>query len=123
MSILDKLRKAKQPKEEQVKDEPKQEGLSLEDHQKLRKQLEGILYSDDLVDEFLPVFEKLHNQEGFNKVLELLEAKETELNLLNQSDEYFKQESDIETKTSETTEETNGNEDYLMSILNERYGE
>lgn len=47
-----------------------------------KQKLKGILYDDALVEELAPVFAKLHNQDGFSKVWEVLEGKETQLEAL-----------------------------------------
>ncbi|MGM0985559.1 MAG: hypothetical protein ACQEXI_01060 [Pseudomonadota bacterium] len=124
MSILDKLRKAKQPKEEapkeEVKEEAKKEAIS---EKELTETLKGFLYSDDLVSEYINTFRKLYEVPEFRDVMELIQAKEEELNSINQaSEEYFKEQAP-DNQSSEKAEETDDNEDYLMSILNERYGE
>ena len=118
MNILDRLRKAKTPpKEEETVEEP-EERIS---ERELTKRLESFLYSEDIVQDYLPVFRKLYQDPEFSKVMQIIEAKESELNSINGSKEYFEQVTEPDETTSETTEE--GNEDYLMTILNERYGE
>ncbi|PWW28761.1 hypothetical protein [Chromohalobacter israelensis] len=121
MGIFEKLRKAKQPKEEHQEKEGKETSVISE--KELNEKLKGFLYSDDLVSEYIHIFRKLYEIPEFKEVMEIIEAKETELNSINDSQEYFKQESEIEVKTSDKETEEQDGEDYLMTILNERYGE
>lgn len=121
MKLLERLRNAKAPKEEPVKEEEtKQETIS---EAELTAKLKGFLYSDDLVSEYIHIFRKLYEVPEFKDVMEIIEAKETELNSINENKESFEQVSEVEVKTSDETEETDGNKDYLMEILESRYGE
>lgn len=45
----------------------------------MKSKLKGIVYDDELVDELAPIFAKLSTNEGFDKVVELLETKEAQL--------------------------------------------
>lgn len=45
----------------------------------MKKKLAGIVYDDELVNELAPIFAKLSTHEGFDKVVELLESKEAQL--------------------------------------------
>lgn len=47
-----------------------------------KEKLMGIVYDEDLVNELAPIFAKLHGQEGFDKVWEVIEGKETQLEAL-----------------------------------------
>lgn len=121
MKLLDRLRKAKTPKEEVKEEVEQEEGIS---EAELTETLKSFLYSDDLVSEYAHIFRKLYEYEEFPKVMELIQAKETELNSINENKESFEQVSEVEVKkTSESETEDKDGEDYLMSILNDRYGE
>lgn len=48
--------------------------------------LKKLVYDDELVDEFAPLFAKLSAHEGFDKVVELLETKEKQLESLTSVD-------------------------------------
>lgn len=122
MGIFEKLRKAKQPPKEEQQEKTDQETIGISEKE-LNEKLKGFLYSDDLVAEYAHIFRKLYEIPEFKQVMEIIEAKETELNSINDSQEYFKQESEIEVKPSESETEEKDGEDYLMTILNERYGE
>lgn len=45
----------------------------------MKTKLKAIVYDDEIVEEFAPIFAKLSTQEGFGKVVELLETKEAQL--------------------------------------------
>ena len=52
--------------------------------------LKNIVYDESLIDELAPIFSKLHDIEGFDKVFGLLEAKEQQINQIVEGD-WFKQ--------------------------------
>ena len=124
MGIFEKLKKAKQPApKENVDSEAENKKESTISEAELRQTLKGFLYSEDLVEEMLPTFRKLYEQEGFKDVVELIQAKETELNNINGNKEHFEQVTEPNDEPPSDTTEENDGEDYLMSILNDRYGE
>ena len=55
----------------------------------IKKTLASIVYEEEIVEEFLPTFTKLYAQEGFNRVIELLEAKEQQIQSIS-GGEWFK---------------------------------
>lgn len=57
----------------------KSESKQQEDLETIKTTLKSIVYDDELVEELTPVFAKLSAQEGFSKVIELLETKEAQL--------------------------------------------
>lgn len=59
---------------------------------KMRERLLNIVYEEELADELLPVFMNLQHEEGFSMVLELLETKENQIEVISGGD-WFKQES------------------------------
>lgn len=70
--------------------------------------LKNIVYDESLIDELAPIFSKLHDIEGFDKVFGLLEAKEQQINQIVEG-EWFKQIS--ESDTASTDNENNNEED------------
>ncbi|HIF9209342.1 TPA: hypothetical protein ACX6QM_002584 [Photobacterium damselae] len=44
-----------------------------------KQKLKDLVYEDELVDELAPIFAKLHGNEGFDKVFELLQDKERQI--------------------------------------------
>ena len=60
-----------------------------------KQKLKKIVYDDDLVDELAPVFAQLHGTEGFDKVFDLLESKEKQIEAIS-GGEWFEQESDVD---------------------------
>lgn len=62
-----------------------------EDLTKLKEQLKVIVYDDELVDELAPVIAKLKAVEGFDKVWELVEAKEKQIEALATDGYWSKQ--------------------------------
>lgn len=111
MSWLDKILQSKGTKVEQQKEEASAA---------VRNKLKAIVYDDSIVEELTPVFMKLQGAEGFDKVLELLETKERQIEAMSGGD-WFKQETDPENKQS--TEDSVETENYVDAILKQRYGE
>lgn len=70
--------------------------------------LKNIVYDESLIDELAPIFSKLHDIEGFDKVFGLLEAKEQQINQIVEGD-WFKQ--ITESDTASTDNENNNEED------------
>jgi len=126
MGIFEKLKKAKQPAPKSNVGSEKVNEIKISEAE-LRKTLKGFLYGEDLVEEMLPTFRKLYDgHPEFKEVVELIQAKEKELNNINEQQGYFNQDSnpnDDPEKTSDNTEDEEGGKDYLMEILESRYGE
>ena len=68
----------------------------------VKQKLKGIVYDDELINELLPTFVKLYSVEGFSTVVELLEAKEKQIETISGSF-LFKP---ITTKNSKRTKVT-----------------
>lgn len=70
--------------------------------------LKNIVYDESLINELAPIFSKLHDIEGFDKVFGLLEAKEQQINQIVEGD-WFKQitESGTTSTDNENSEEQN----------------
>ena len=111
MSWLDKILQSKGKKVEQQKEEASAA---------VKAKLKAIVYDDSIVEELTPVFMKLQGAEGFDKVLELLETKERQIEAMSGGD-WFKQKTDPENKQS--TENSVETETYVDEILKQRYGE
>lgn len=90
----------------------------------VKEKLKGIVYEEELVDELTPVFMKLHGVEGFDKVFELLETKEKQIEYISGGD-WFKQESEEETQEIKREDEDEEETDISLvdSILSKKYGE
>ncbi|WP_457808977.1 hypothetical protein [Kushneria sp. EE4] len=100
---------------------PEDNEQALED---IRERLKPILYNDELIDEFAPVFFKLKDSEQVEQIYSLLESKESQIKELSSGD-YFKQESSPEDK-QEHEESENTDEDapnYVDQILQQRYND
>lgn len=69
-----------------------------------KEKLKNLVYNDEMVEELAPVFAKLHGQEGFEKVFELLETKEQQIVAISGGD-WFKGEIDPEEQTPKAEEE------------------
>lgn len=102
MSLYDKLTKGFSSKKTKTSE------ASLT---KIKEQLSGILYDKELVDEFAPIFAKLSQHEGFDKVVELLETKERQLEAHLDSN-WTNQESNTGDKTLEQEQEEDENEEH-----------
>lgn len=113
MSLLEKLLGAS--KKKAIENKPQLEEL-------LKQKLKGIVYDDSLVEELLPVFVKLQGQEGFDRVFELLESKEKQIEVIANGD-WFKQEAPKGNKNVNTEAENDDAENLVDAILNKKYGE
>lgn len=97
MSWLDKLMAGHSKRGETAKE------TALESY---KQKLKNIVYDEDLVEELAPVFAKLHGNEGFDKVFELLESKEQQICAIS-GGEWHTQETDPQKQThdSDATDE------------------
>lgn len=86
---------------------------------KLKEQLKGLVYDDELVDELLPVFVKLQGVDGFDKVTELLVTKERQIEAITGGD-WFKHETS-DSKKVEKEEETNPSANLVDEILKKQH--
>lgn len=68
---------------------------------KYKDKLMSIVYDKELVDELAPIFAKLHTAEGFDKVFELLETKEQQINAISGGD-WFEQQTGDDDKEIDT---------------------
>lgn len=75
-----------------------------------KEKLKGIVYDDEIVEELAPIFAKLHSQEGFDKVWEVLEGKETQLEALAGGEWNNVDDSDDEDTTDVTPNKANSKE-------------
>lgn len=79
-----------------------------------KTKLKGILYDDELVEELAPVFASLHDKEGFDKVFQLLETKEKQLEKVVGGEWYSQStgndEKEINTDNENTEEEADEKE-------------
>lgn len=87
--------KSKQDKNSKKSDENEDKNL---EHYK--SALKNIVYDESLIDELAPIFSKLHDIEGFDKVFGLLEAKEQQINQIVEGD-WFKQISESNQKSTD----------------------
>ena len=72
----------------------------------VKQKLKGIVYDDELINELLPTFVKLYSVEGFSTVVELLEAKEKQIETISGGD-WFKQETDPQNKDQQQEQQEN----------------
>jgi|SRR5690606_37982460 len=93
----------------------KEEDTTKATEAKVKERLKSLVYDDSLVEELLPVFMKLSTSDGFDKVIELLETKEKQIEAISGGD-WFKQETDPETKVEQTEESSSDLvDDYLKT--------
>lgn len=85
----------------------------------IKQRLKGLVYDEELVNELAPVFMKLHGQEGFNQVFELLETKEKQIEAISGGD-WFKQETNSENKSTEE-QQTEDSASLVDEILSQKY--
>lgn len=84
----------------------KEQAKQADIESQVKGKLKAIVYDDSIVTELLPVFMQLQGAEGFDKVLELLETKERQIEAMS-GGEWFKQETDPDNK--EAGKEGGGN--------------
>lgn len=53
-----------------------------------KQKLKDLVYDDELVNELAPIFAKLHGNEGFDKVFELLQDKEKQIEAISGGEWY-----------------------------------
>lgn len=73
----------------------KQTKKTVDNLEEYKTKLKTILYDEELIEEFAPLFAKLSAHEGFDKVVELLETKEKQLESLTSTD-WSQQDTDDE---------------------------
>ena len=83
------------------------------------QKLKGIDYDDELINELLPTFVKLYSVEGFSTVVELLEAKEKQIETISGGD-WFKQETDPQNKDQQQEQQENES-DPVDDLLKTKY--
>ena len=84
----------------------------------VKQKLKGIVYDDELINELLPTFVKLYSVEGFSTVVELLEAKEKQIETISGGD-WFKQETDPQNKDQQEQQENES--DPVEELLKTKY--
>ena len=84
----------------------------------VKQKLKGIVYDDELINELLPTFVKLYSVEGFSTVVELLEAKEKQIETISGGD-WFKQETDPQNKDQQEQQENES--DPVDDLLKTKY--
>ena len=85
----------------------------------VKQKLKGIVYDDELINESLPTFVKLYSVEGFSTVVELLEAKEKQIETISGGD-WFKQETDPQNKDQQQEQQENES-DPVDDLLKTKY--
>ena len=86
----------------------------------VKQKLKGIVYDDELIAELLPTFVKLYSVEGFSTVVELLEAKEKQIETISGGD-WFKQETDPQNKDQQDNTQQENESDPVDELLKTKY--
>lgn len=86
----------------------------------VKQKLKGIVYDDELINELLPTFVKLYSVEGFSTVVELLEAKEKQIETISGGD-WFKQETDPQNKDQQDNTQQENESDPVDELLKTKY--
>ena len=86
----------------------------------VKQKLKGIVYDDELINELLPTFVKLYSVEGFSTVVELLEAKEKQIETISGGD-WFKQETDPQNKDQQDNPQQENESDPVDDLLKTKY--
>lgn len=111
MSMLERLLGASRKKAEGNEEQMKAQ---------LKEKLKGLLYDDELVEEMVPIFLGLQGKPGFDKIVELLETKEKQIEAISGGD-WFKKESDAGSKVEQEEDETDSSVNLVDSILKTKY--
>jgi thioredoxin-like negative regulator of GroEL len=100
----------------------KQEKKVTEIDEALKAKLKGLVYDDELVDELAPIFAALSQVEGFNKVFDLLETKERQIEAIAGTDSFSQQTtSDIQVQEETTEQSTAQPQTDVAAILAQRF--
>lgn len=94
--------------------------------EQMKERLKPLVYEDELVDELAPIFAKLQGQEGFEKVFEVLETKEKQIEYISGGDWFKKETDDTNVDRSEIQKGIDKTDETLKSvtdILSGKYGE
>lgn len=86
----------------------------------VKQKLKGIVYDDELIAELTPTFVKLYSVEGFSTVVELLEAKEKQIETISGGD-WFKQETDPQNKDQQDNTQQENESDPVDDLLKTKY--
>lgn len=86
----------------------------------VKQKLKGIVYDDELIAELTPTFVKLYSVEGFSTVVELLEAKEKQIETISGGD-WFKQETDPQNKDQQDNTQQENGSDPVDDLLKTKY--
>ena len=86
----------------------------------VKQKLKGIVYDEELINELLPTFVKLYSVEGFSTVVELLEAKEKQIETISGGD-WFKQETDPQNKDQQDNTQQENESDPVDELLKTKY--
>ena len=86
----------------------------------VKQKLKGIVYDEELINELLPTFVKLYSVEGFSTVVELLEAKEKQIETISGGD-WFKQETDPQNKDQQDNPQQENESDPVDDLLKTKY--
>lgn len=89
-----------------------------EDLKGIKDKLKAVLYDDELVETLAPVFAKLQAQEGFDKVWEVIETKESQIEALSKEG-FWSQSTD--TSNLGGNEEEESDVDAVDALINQRY--
>lgn len=120
MSIFEKLMNGHKNKKggEDGGDSGKE--LTLKEY---KQKLKGIVYDDDLVEELAPVFTELHDLKGFDKVIELLETKEKQIEAISEGDFHEQQTTDQQEQQDQGLDEDESEKPSFTAdqILTEKY--
>lgn len=114
MSMLEKILNGFKAKTETVADE---------DLTAVKEKLKAVVYDDELVEELAPIFAKLQVNEGFDKVWEIVESKEQQINALSKDGYWASQQSkpSAAQDTDEDGDSTDDSEDPVNSLIKQKY--
>lgn len=131
MNILAKLRKYREQEQQEQQQEESSEQENEQEPQKdiaqieneVRERISKFLYDSELIEEMLPLFMRLNEIEGGDKIYELVEAKETELQTVLENESAFEQDTSPDQKDIADNESDDDEKDQnlVLDILSERY--
>lgn len=113
MSMLDKLLNGFKAKAETVVEN---------DLTAVKEKLKAAVYDDELVEELAPIFAKLQANEGFDKVWEIVEGKEQQIEALSKGGYWASQQTKPSAAQEPENEGDSDNEDDpVNSLIKQKY--
>lgn len=116
--LIDGWKKAnKKPEENPKDDQGDTSGVSPELLKQYQERLVGVLYDDELVNEFAPLFAKMHQHDTEQKMLQLLETKEKQIQAVADGSAYKQASPEKDEEVDTGKSKDSSNDDYSVENL------